>query len=124
MTWEKVPAENIALLDQMMSEYPDAMRKSMFGCPVYFIAGNLCIGAHEGNFMVRLSDADRAELLEHPAVINFTPMPGRPMREYLLLPPVIHQNSDLFRSWIRRAVDYVRTLPSPPPKKSRIKRIS
>ena len=122
MPWAKVPPENVELLDSLMSDYPDAERRSMFGCAVYFIGGNMCIGVHEENFILRLSADDQQEFLQHPAVTHFTPMPGRPMREYLLLPPVVHQDSALFRAWIHRSVEYVRTLPPPAKKKTTHKR--
>lgn len=119
MAWEKVPVENTAFLERMLSDYPEAERRMMFGCTVYFFGGNMCVGAHEGNFILRLSEADQAELLQHPAVTHFMPMPGRPMREYLLIPPAVHLDEALFRTWLRRSVAYARTLPPPSPKRKR-----
>lgn len=118
MPWEKVPPENATLLASWMAGYPDAERRAMFGCPVFFIGGNMCIGAHEGNFILRLSAADQEELLQHPAIVHFMPM-GRPMREYLLIPPVVYEDDAFFRAWIQRSVAYVRTLPPPKPKKAK-----
>jgi len=50
---------------------------------------------------------------------RFEPMPGRAMREYVVLPPEVAADADATRQWIERAADYVRTLP---PKKPRPKR--
>jgi len=118
MGWAKVPPENAVRLAELMAEYPDAEPRKMFGCPVFFINGNMCIGAHEGNFILRLPPEAQQELLQHPAVTHFTPM-DRPMRAYLLLTPAFHQDDALFRTWIARGVAYTRTLHAPAPKKAK-----
>jgi TfoX/Sxy family transcriptional regulator of competence genes len=41
-------------------------RRSMFGCPVAFVNGNMFTGVHNDEVSVRLSDADRTHFLaEH-----------------------------------------------------------
>jgi len=117
MPWEKVPPENEAWLARMIADYLDAEKRKMFGCPVYFIGGNMWVGAHEGNFILRLPPADQEEILQHPAVTHFMPM-GRPMREYVLIPPEAYRDEDWFNGWLQRSAVYVRTLP-PPVKRER-----
>ena len=56
MGWKKVPKENEELLDRLMEAIPEAERRKMFGCPCYFLHGNMFVGAHEENFILRLSD--------------------------------------------------------------------
>lgn len=116
MGWAKVPPEHTERLTALMAAYPDAEPRKMFGCPVFFIGGNMCIGAHEENYILRLPDTEQEELLAYPAVMHFMPM-GRPMHAYLLLTPPFHHDDALFRAWIARSVAYVRTLPPPAPKK-------
>jgi TfoX/Sxy family transcriptional regulator of competence genes len=112
MPWKKVPPENAARLIALMATYPDATPRKMFGCQVFFIAGNMCIGAFEDGYILRLSEADQDELLENPMVTHFAPM-DRPMREYLLVTPEFHSDDALFQSWISRSVEYTRSLPPP-----------
>ncbi len=119
MTWKKVPPENVARLVALMAEYADASPRKMFGCQVFFIGGNMCLGAFEDGYILRLSEADQDELLENPSVTHFAPM-DRPMREYLLVTPEFHSDDTLFRSWISRSVEYTRSLPPPVPKKSKV----
>ncbi len=116
MAWAKVPPAHGVRLAALMAAYPDAEARKMFGCPCYFFHGNMCLGAHEGNFILRLPADAQAELLEHPAVTHFAPM-GAPMRDYLLLTPAFHEDDPLFRAWIARSVAHTRALPPPPPKK-------
>lgn len=118
MPWEKVPPENETWLAGMVADYPDAEKRKMFGCPVYFIGGNMWVGAHERNFILRLPPADQEEILRHPAVTHFIPM-GRPMREYVLIPPEAYRDEDWFRAWLQRSVAYMHTLPPPVKKATR-----
>ena len=120
MAWAKVPLENTERLAALMATYPDANARKMFGCPCYFFNGNMCVGAHEENFIIRLPADAQEELLQHPAVTHFSPM-GTPMREYLLLPPAFHSDDTLFHAWLERSVAYTRSLPPPPPKKCKKK---
>jgi len=112
MPWEKVPPENETWLARMVADYPDAEKRKMFGCPVFFIGGNMWVGAHERNFILRLTLDDQEEILQHPAVTHFAPM-DRPMREYVLIPPEAYRDEDWFRGWLQRSADYVRALPPP-----------
>jgi hypothetical protein len=47
---------------------------------------------------------------------EFEPMPGRPMRGYVVMPDAVAANPDQARSWVERAAAYVRTLPPKAPK--------
>jgi hypothetical protein len=60
----------------------------MFGSPAYFIKGKWFAGVHEDRLLVRLNEKDRAELWDqHADAQLFEPMPGRVMREFVVLPP-------------------------------------
>jgi TfoX/Sxy family transcriptional regulator of competence genes len=111
MAWKKVPKENEELLDSLMEAFPEAERRKMFGCPCYFLNGNMFIGAHEENFILRLSEPDQADIFKNEQVTNFTPM-GRVMREYVLIPPSMHQSKAEFVHWIDRSKAYAASLPT------------
>lgn len=112
MPWEKVPHEHETWLAWMVAGVPDAEKRKMFGCPAYFINGNMFTGAHECNYILRLPPADQEEILQHPAVVHFMPM-GRPMREYVLIPSSAVENEAWFSGWLQRSAAYARTLPAP-----------
>jgi TfoX/Sxy family transcriptional regulator of competence genes len=118
MAWKKVPAELVALLDEAVAGF-DAQRRSMFGCPCYFTGDQLFIGAHQDSLMLRLSEADRqAFLQEFDEAEHFEPLPGRPMREYLLVPEHLAADLPQFRQWIERSHRYARSLPPKQRKKA------
>jgi TfoX/Sxy family transcriptional regulator of competence genes len=112
MAWQKSSPELIEFFDKVTAGLP-GQRKSMFGYPVYFAENNhMFVGLYEDSLWVRVSEPDRAELLATvPGAALFEPMPGRPMREYVVLPPAVLRDEATFERWLQRALEYVRSLP-------------
>jgi len=75
-------------------------------------------GLHQESFIVRLSEADRASAGERHGARAFEPMPGRPMREYVVLPEAVLADRRKLATYMRRALDYAGSLP-PKVKKAR-----
>ena len=44
----------------------------------------------------------------------FEPMPGRRMREYMVLPPAFAADAELMRAWLARAFRHTAKLPAKP----------
>ena len=61
--------------------------------------------------MMRLSDSDRKAFLEKYDTKLFEPMPGRPMKEYVLIPDTLMKESKQLRPWIERSLAYAGSLP-------------
>ena len=95
-----------------MLQRPGVVKRPMFGCPAYFVNGNMVAGAHQENLILRLSPEDRAALLAEPGAAPFTPMPGRTMKEYVAVPPAIYESDEAFRPWIKQALEYTASLPA------------
>ena len=112
MAWQKSPPELIEFFDKVTAGLP-GQRKSMFGYPVYFADNSqMFVGLFEDSLWVRVSEADRAELLATvPGAALFEPMAGRPMREYVVLPPAVLRDEAVFERWLQRALEYTRSLP-------------
>ncbi len=112
MDWKKVPKENEETLDRLVGGVEGAERKKVFGCPAYFLNGNMLAGAHQHSIFLRLSEADQDEILRgNPEVSHFTPMPGRMMKEYVVIPPSIYGSVGEFGKWLEKARAYVASLP-------------
>ena len=90
-------------------------QRQMFGYPAAFIGGNLTTSLHRESWIVRLPDAERAELIAR-GWSEFEPMPGRPMRGYVVMPDEVAADPEQARTWVERAASYVRTLPPKAPK--------
>ena len=119
-TWKKSPPELIAAFDAAIAGKPGVERRQMFGYPCAFLNGNMLSGLVQEQMMVRLSEADRARASLDAAATPFAPG-GRPMREYVVLPPAIVADKRKLGAWLERAVAYVETLPAKKPRKPRAK---
>ncbi len=93
---------------------PGVERRMMFGYPACFVNGNLFTSLFRDRWVVRLPDDDRAALAAAGGEA-FSPVPGRPMTGYLLLPREL-ATSEASRPWVERALVHGRSLP---PKRKR-----
>ena len=81
----------------------------MFGYPAAFAGGNMFTGLFADQWFVRLPDAARAEL-EALGGTPFAPMPGRPMREYVVLPNALAADHAAAQPWVDRALAHVQSM--------------
>jgi TfoX/Sxy family transcriptional regulator of competence genes len=116
--WRKAPQEVVDHFHEAVAGIDGIEVRKMFGMPAAFLNGNMVAGLHQDTFMVRLPDDVRAERFAD-GWSAFEPMPGRPMREYVALPPEVAADVDATRAWIERAAAHVRTLPPKAPKAPR-----
>jgi TfoX/Sxy family transcriptional regulator of competence genes len=112
--WRKSSPELVDRFHEAVAGIDGVEVRKMFGYPAAFIAGNLTAGLHQENVMMRLPEAERGERIA-AGWSRFEPMPGRPMREYVAMPPRLAANGDAMRHWIERAAEHVRTLPPKAP---------
>ena len=125
MPWEKPSADLVRKLDDAAVTAAEASGipielRPMFGCPAYFTNGNLFAGVHQSSLMVRLPENERAEVVSMGGG-PFEPMPGRPRKEYVVLPPAALDDAYLTAAWVRRGAEYAASLP-PKAKKTRPKK--
>ncbi len=107
----------VELFDALLPEVGGEHRQ-MFGCPVGFENGQMFAGVFADTLFVRLEESGRASLLESGGR-PFEPMKGRPMREYVVLPPAMVEDEEAVKEWMRRALAYARSLPKKPKKAPR-----
>ena len=117
MAWKKVPDKLKKYLEDKLADTPCEQRQ-MFGCPVYFVNGNMFAGLHQDDVMVRLSEEDRAKIMEeYDEAHLFEPMKGRKMKEYMVLPEELVSDEELFYEWLERSYGYASSLPPKKPDK-------
>ena len=93
------------------------MPKAMFGGAGYFVNDNIFAGVHGGDMVIRLPHADREALLSSwSEASQFEPMPGRPMREHVVLPPSLYEDSTALETWLDKSYRFAASLPPKPPK--------
>jgi hypothetical protein len=72
------------------------------------------MGVHEDRLILRLSEEDRRRFIQGYGAQIFEPMPGRPMKEYVVVPPeLVHD--DAVGEWVARAHVYAKGLPPKTP---------
>ena len=93
--------------------------RPMVGQLAAFVNGNMFMGIFGEDVLLRLPEADRAEVTDAGGG-PFEPMPGRPMREYVVVPAAWRNEPDRIRGWAARALDHAEELPPkrPAPKRS------
>jgi TfoX/Sxy family transcriptional regulator of competence genes len=110
-TWRKSPEALAAIFRAALPGGAGVERRQMFGYPTAFVNGNMATGLHQDQVIVRLPEAERRRLLAKPGARTFEPMPGRPMIEYVVLPPELVGRAAVLQRWIAKAVAYTRGLP-------------
>src|SRR5438309_3586158 len=92
-SWSKSPGHLQEAFAAALDRFPDAERRQMFGYPAAFVNGNMWTGLHTTNWVVRLPEPAREELLRIDGARPFEPVPGRPMTGFATLPPSVLGNA-------------------------------
>src|SRR5262249_61312002 len=87
--WRPAPAALVARFTRAVADLPKIENRNMFRYPAIFLHGNMVAGLFQDAMIVRLSEDDRDALAAIPGAARFEPMPGRPMREDMVLPASI-----------------------------------
>lgn len=110
--WKKSPQKLIDLFYEMMTGVPGADLKKMFGYPCAFLNGNMFVGLHQEDLVLRLSEKDREEVFAKNEGVVFAPMVGRVMREYVVLTEqIIYSNKKRIKELIGRSLSFAQSLP-------------
>jgi TfoX/Sxy family transcriptional regulator of competence genes len=111
-TFEKSPPELVARFEEVATRHPAAQRRKMFGYPCLFVGGNLACGLFADGWFVRLDEAGAADALAVPGATAFAPMPGRPMKGWVVLPRDVVADDERLDSWIARAMAHAASMPA------------
>jgi TfoX/Sxy family transcriptional regulator of competence genes len=114
--WKPAPREAVAAFDAATSGLAGAEPRKMFGYSCVFANGNMFSGLHEAGMVLRLPDEHRAEFLRLKGAEQFEPMPGRVMREYVVVPKMLLNAPEKLRAWVEKSLAYVSSLPAKPKK--------
>jgi TfoX/Sxy family transcriptional regulator of competence genes len=112
MKWKKAPPDLVETFEQAVSDLPAIKQRKMFGFPCVFINGNMFAGLYEEKLILRLDEREREDALRERGATIFEPMPGRVMKEYVVVPPDVLERPAVLRSWIGRALAFASALPA------------
>ncbi|HEX8002911.1 MAG TPA: TfoX/Sxy family protein [Mycobacteriales bacterium] len=105
MAFDEVLAERIR---EAAGDAP-LVEKRMFGGLAFLLEGNMAVGVHADDLIVRVAKADWPALLEEPGAKVFD-MTGRPMSGWLLVSGDV-LDDHVLATWVGRGVAYARSLP-------------
>ena len=84
--------------------------KKMFGGICFLIHGKMLVGVWKQFLVTRLGPEKSAEALLEPHVKAMS-MGGKTMKGLVMIEPPGIEDEDSLKNWIRRAQEFVRTLP-------------
>lgn len=97
-------------LREMIGAEPGLAEKKMFGGLAMLLYGNMAVGVHGQDLIVRTDPGQQEQLLAEPGARVFD-MTGRPMKGWLLVDQAgCAEDTDL-RRWVDRGLAHARSLP-------------
>jgi TfoX/Sxy family transcriptional regulator of competence genes len=87
------------------------VEKRMFGGVAFLLNGNMCVGVHKADLIVRLAPeaTDKALAQGHTRRFDLT---GRPMKGWILVEPAGLKTQAQLSKWIAVAARYAGALPA------------
>jgi hypothetical protein len=85
--------------------------KKMFGGLGFLLSGNMCVGVWKEYLILRLGPDDAPTALREPHTRPFD-ITGKPLSGWVMVEPTGTATDAAVRAWVRRAVEFVRTLPA------------
>jgi hypothetical protein len=110
MDSRKPNEDEVRTFEASLPDDPRVQRTKMFGLPHGKVGEYMFAGRHASGVTVRLAPDERDALLKKGAKF-FEPMPGRPMKDWLLVPEAIAKDARALAQLVRRAFEYTATLP-------------
>ncbi|MEZ6115174.1 MAG: TfoX/Sxy family protein [Pirellulaceae bacterium] len=101
----------VARIRPFMKRRKGYSEQTMFGGLCFMINGNMCVGPWKGSLVVRLAkeDHEQTQSESHARPMDIT---GKVMRGWAIIEPAGIVSDDDLKSWIDRAVTFVRSLPA------------
>ncbi|MBM3925743.1 MAG: TfoX/Sxy family protein [SAR202 cluster bacterium] len=108
-----------AYFESVLPEDPRVSTRPMFGQVAAFVNGNMFMGLFGDDLFVRLSDADQSALMREKGASPFTPMEGRPMKGYVVVPSSWLGQAGKVKPWVERSLAFTASMP---PKEKKAKK--
>jgi len=86
------------------------VEKKMFGGIGFLLNGNMCVGVHQTDLIVRLAPDETDAAFKQPHTRPFD-LTGRPMKGWILVEPAGLKTPARLSKWIEMAASYAGSLP-------------
>ena len=119
MPYDTHAADGIRVL---LSDRRDVAERKMMGGIVFMVNGNMCVTASgRGGILVRVGPDLQARALKE-AHVKAVSMGGRSMTGFVRVMPEGYRTAAALRKWVKRALNFVESLPAKAAKKKKSKR--
>jgi hypothetical protein len=108
-SFTKSPPELVDRFGAVLEGYPNAVRKKMFGYPAAFVGGNMATGLFADQWVVRLPD-DQIAAAKAAGAGSFEPMPGKPMKSFVVIPSAEVDDDTALRGWVERGLAHAASM--------------
>jgi TfoX/Sxy family transcriptional regulator of competence genes len=95
---------------ELLGGTPGLREKRMFGGLSFLLNGNMAVGVHGDELIVRLAPEETDAALARPGVRIFD-MTGRPMRGWVLVATEALAEQAALAEWVDRGRDFAASLP-------------
>lgn len=110
-SFSKSPPQLVERFAAVLDGYPDAVRRKMFGYPAAFVGGNMATGLFADRWVVRLPDTE-IEAAKAAGAGLFEPLPGKPMKSFVVIPAVDVDDDAAIRGWVERGLAHAGSMPA------------
>jgi len=118
MTYSKAQTDRVRAL---LGGHSGLTEKEMFGGIAFLLSGNMCVGVHGEDLIVRVEPAETDDLLREPGAKPFSLSARSGMAGWLLVAPPGYRTEAALRAWVERGVAFASSLPKKTAAKSRRK---
>ncbi len=120
MTYSESQAERVR---KELAGRTGITEKEMFGGIAFLLGGNMAVGVHGEDLIVRVNPAQTDALLREPGAKPFDLSGSRgPPAGWLLVAPSGYRTDGALRTWVGRGTAYASSLPKKVAKKTQAKR--
>src|SRR2546425_6681365 len=120
MTYSEAQAGRVR---KELADRPGLTEKEMFGGIAFLVGGNMAVGVHGEDLIVRVEPAQTDALLRESGAKPFDLGPrGRSPAGWLLVAPAGYRTDTALRTWIGRGTTYASSLPKKSAKKTKARK--
>jgi TfoX-like protein len=107
MAYDEKLAERVR---KLLAKRKGLAEKKMFGGLAFFLDGNMSVGLHGAELIVRIDPAETEKALarSHTRIFDIT---GRPMKGWIMVKPAGVSGEAALAEWVRKGADYAASLP-------------
>ncbi|MBF8248811.1 MAG: RNA methyltransferase [Bacteroidetes bacterium] len=107
MAYDEKLAERIR---NQLGKRKGLIEKKMFGGIAFMLNGNMCVGVHKVEMIVRIEPAETDKALAEKHTRIFDLSGGRPMKGWILVNPSGVKNEKALAKWILMGCEYASSL--------------